>query len=201
MIKKEKDCSLQVKEGYINAKRIVGKEIDILSKVERGSKMKLSEFIKKYGDQKIDESDLKETLNRKAKAWVPASEDRYCCADLTSTDRTCVSSCNCGFSKLVIERSRVFKTEEEAKFEAERQNFLLYMERQFAKNSDPIDWADERQRKWYIFYDTSTPQIMLESCNIFQIQGTLLTTNKYWLREFIEQHKNNIKRYCFGVEK
>ena len=174
--------------------------------------MKLSEFIEKYGDQKIDEKDLKETLNIKDKVWLPDVGEKY--YYVSPTGRVLAN----GYydiserSKSIIEHNRVFQTREEAEFEAERQKFMLYMEREFARNSDPIDWGDINQRKWNILCDPATtehgaidttipPNLTLDSYIVRQSQGTLFTTNEYWLREFIAQHEDDIKRYCFGVER
>ena len=173
--------------------------------------MKLSEFIEKYGDRKIDERELMETLHIKAKAWLPDVGEKHYFVSPAGRVLENVYYNISDPNKSVIEHNRVFQTREEAEFEAERQKFMLYMEREFARNSNPIDWGDTNQRKWYILCDISStrhslidatipPNVTLNSYIVLQTQGTLFTTNEYWLREFIEQHEDDIKRYCFGVE-
>lgn len=161
--------------------------------------MKLSEFIEKYGDQKIDEKDLKETLYIKDKAWLPETGEKYYYINPLGMSRSDFFSDSCDYSKSLVEHTRVFQTREEAEFEAERQKFMLYMERAFAKTSDPIDWKNDNQEKWYLDNDATTSHVTPAYCNVIRTQGTLYTTNKYWLRKFIAQHEDDIKRYCFGV--
>ena len=174
--------------------------------------MKLSEFIEKYGDRKVDERELMETLHIKDKAWLPAVGEKFYFVSPAGIILDNVYDDTSERSKSMIEHNRVFPTREEAEFEVERQKFMRNMEREFARNSDPIDWGDINQRKWNILCDPATtehgaidttipPNLTLDSYIVRQSQGTLFTTNEYWLREFIEQHEDDIKRYCFGVEK
>lgn len=51
----------------------------------------------------------------------------------------------------LIQHNRIFRTEKEAKFERERVKFQIFMDREFAKNSDPIDWEDEDQIRCPIY--------------------------------------------------
>lgn len=163
--------------------------------------MKLSEFIEKYGDRKVDEWELMETLRLKDKVWLPFWERNFYFVSPAGRVLENVHCDSSERSKSIIEHNRVFQTREEATFEADRQKFILYMEREFARNSDPIDWEDGNQDKWYILCDASSPNVTLDSYIVSQIQGTLFTTNECWLREFIEQNEDDITRYCFGVEK
>lgn len=160
--------------------------------------MKLSEFIEKHGDRKIDEQDLKEMLNIKDKVWLPdVGEEFYFVGVSGKVFYKILNESNCDIPLYC----RIFQTREETEFEIKRKKFLLYMEREFAENSDPIDWEDNNQEKWYIYNDATTPHVTPTYCKFIRTQGTLYTTNKYWLREFIEQHEDDIKRYCFGVER
>lgn len=185
-------------QGLIDGLTAQQQKRKIRSHGERMHSMKLSEFIEKYGDRKIDEQKLKETLNIESKGWVPEwGEGFYFVGVSGKVFYKILNKSNCHIPLYC----RIFQTREETEFEAERQKFKRFMEREFAENSDLIDWEDERQNKWYIDNDVTISHVTPTYCNFIRTQGTLFTTNEFWLREFIEQHEDDIKRYCFGVEK
>ena len=161
---------------------------------------KLTELIAKYGDKEIDETKFKEVFNiKERKAFMPKIGERYwyACED------GCVENhffYNDDTDRLIIKNSRIFKTKEEAEFERDKRVFMVQMERYSAENSDEIDWGDDNQPKYCVFYSHSAEKIDWIATFNCQRHGTLYTTNKKWLLQYIQDNEADIKKYMFGIK-
>ena len=160
--------------------------------------MKLSEFIEKYGDKKIDETELSKIIVGEEKYFIPELDEEYWFVDaiggvdyFTNTHAT--------HNENIIKHSRVFRTKEEAESEAVRQRVLLQMERDFLDNSDELDWENNNQEKLKFYYHGIHKRIFISSA-FARNEGTLHTTNEEWLREYVKDNEANILKYYFEIK-
>ena len=159
--------------------------------------MKLSEYIKKYGDKKVDVEKLDKFIIED-KVWIPEEGDLMYYSDMFGEVDYDYYYLDDPETLKIIEFQKVFKTKEEAEFEVEKRKFLLFMEREFIRNSDEIDWEDENQDKYSICFYYSGNSIRVE-VNFEWRQTTLYTTDRKWLEGFIEDNEEDIKKYYFEI--
>ena len=159
--------------------------------------MKLSEYIKKYGDKKVDVEKLDKFIIED-KVWIPEEGDlMYYLNKFGDINYRHYYSDNTQVIK-ILEFQKVFKTRAEAEFEAEKRKFLLFMEREFIRNSDEIDWEDENQDKYFICFYYKSNSIRVEVSFEWR-QTTLYTTDRRWLAGFIDDNEEDIKKYYFEI--
>lgn len=97
----------------------------------------------------------------------------------------------------IIEAKLMFKTLEEAEYEANKRNFLLQMKVDFLENSDEINWLDSMQLKYCIIYDRVDDDLSYSTNYVRQL-SPLVTTNKDWLEDYLIVFRDEIKEYYFG---
>src|SRR5690554_6097946 len=112
----------------------------------------LTELIAKYGDKEIDEKKFKELFDIKdGKVFIPKEGERYWYVshkgllenfffDDGPTDNA------------ILKHNVVYRTKEEAEFARDERAFKVKMKRDFAENSDEIDWGNGNQNKYYMYY-------------------------------------------------
>ena len=157
--------------------------------------MNLKEFTEKYGNKEVEEEKLKELLGMKvSKAWEPEYSEEYWCVgsfgdiykefwENMEEDKYKYSIGNC------------YKTEEEAVFARDKQIFTTKLERDFAENSDEIDWGNMYQNKYQMFiYGDDIAKTFYNSTYL----GVPVTTNREWLEKYIKENEADIKKYYFG---
>lgn len=160
--------------------------------------MKLQDFINKYGNVTVDEKELKELLGVKGKKhFIPNVGERYFVVSRSGEVDNYANDST--YDAKVFENSEVFKTKEEAEEHAKKQRFLLKMKRDFLDNSDDIDWENNYQRKYNIYYSHYHNSIKIEYWTVINY-GIPVTTNRKWLEEYIEKYEEEIKKYYFEIE-
>lgn len=92
------------------------------------------------------------------------------------------------------------KEDEEAQNYLREIGFLTEMKVDFKDNSDDVNWEDDDQRKYSLRFDHYENIIAVAWCYSGQHQGTLYTTNREWLEQYIEENRYQIKEYCFGIK-
>ena len=60
---------------------------------------------------------------------------------------------------LLIENGNCYPTEKKAQFEAQREKYTRLFRQYVEQHSEPLDWSDVRQEKWYVFYDWELKRI------------------------------------------
>ena len=160
--------------------------------------MKLSEYIKRFGDKQVDVEKLSEFIIEEDKVWLPEVGEDYYFVDVGGFIQLYENE-SVGVDMEIMEIAKVFKTKEEAEFERDKQKFLLFMEREFIRNSDVLDWENVHQNRYAIFYNHGMSKIIIDGYSFVQMQR-LHTTNKEWLEQFIEEHEDDIKRYYFEIK-
>ena len=142
---------------------------------------------------------LKELGIKESKRWVPeigegywvVSNDGEVCELVWEGD---------GYDLSLKLTGNMFKTEEEAQHHLYKINFLAQMKIDFEDNSDEIDWSNNDQTKYSARLDHFKNKIGVTWWGQNQLQGTLYTTNKDWLEQYIIDNERQIKKYCFGIE-
>lgn len=161
--------------------------------------MKLSEFYEKYGDQNINEKELKEFLGIKEhKHFKPRYKETYffvCTDGAIYRDMWTDDEIDYKF----YQNNELYRTEEEAEFARDKNKFLLKMQRDFEDNSDVMDWEDDEQSKYYLFYDYRKREVTLSYLNSHK-GFDLITTNKEWLHQYIKENEEEIKKHYFEIE-
>ena len=161
--------------------------------------MKLNEVIAKYGNQEVDESKIKEVLGvKESKVWKPDLKEKYwyvSVSGIVSSDTNDENEVDIRMYKF----GNVFKTATEAEFARDKQIFLTKFERYLRENEDePVDWENESQVKYSLYFECNSIEIAhWKSC---WFQGSILTTSKLALYNFIKDNEADIKKYMFGVE-
>lgn len=168
--------------------------------MSKAQMIKLSELIKKYGDLEIDRELLSEVLPTFGR-YIPKIGEVYWLASLSGSVYSYTNSGN-AIDRQTIEYTKVFRTKEEAEFERDKVKFLRFMERDFENNSGVIDWKNYKQLKYYIKFahDDKRNPLYTQKTGSFQSIGQIYCTNERFVEDFIKEHKQDIKKYCFGIE-
>ena len=160
-------------------------------------KMKLSEYIEKFGDSQVDVDKLSEFIIED-KFWLPKENEKYYFVHHFGG----VDYYHNGDSKEdinIMNFQQVYRTKEEAEFARDKAVFLEFMRKEFLRNSDVIDWKDDKQDKYEIYYSHAHKLIAFSTANFLQREG-LFTTDDQWLRCFIGEHEDDIKKYYFEIK-
>ena len=159
--------------------------------------MELGEYITRNWNKKVDVEKLDKFIIED-KVWIPEKGDLMYYLDIFGDVGCHHYGSDNTLNIKILEFQKVFKTKEEAEFEIEKRKFLLFMEREFIRNSDEIDWEGYDQEKYFIYFDYNNSLIGITE-NYTWRQTTLYTTNKKWLEGFIEDNEEDIKKYYFEI--
>lgn len=160
--------------------------------------MKLQDYLKKYGNVSVDEQELNEVLGLKPKRWQPGYGEHYWYVD-ASEDVENYKWAGDELDLGILNYSGVYKTKGEAEFARDKQKFLLKMKRDFEDNTDEIDWENRSQDKCHLGYYYGDGKLRISFCNRYQTQGALYTTNYDWLKQYIEDNEDDIRKYVFEL--
>ena len=162
----------------------------------------MSDIRKALESENVSEDKIKEILKelgiKESKRWEPEIGEEYWTAN-----RNCIKWYNWTGDhndKIELLMGNVFRTEQEAEHHRDKINFLAQMKIDFEDNSDEIDWSNDEQNKYSAFLDHFKNKIEVTWRGQNQFQGTLYTTDKKWLAQYIKDHEQQIKKYCFGIE-
>ena len=161
--------------------------------------MKLNEVIAKYGNQEVDESKIKEVLGvKESKIWKPESGERV--YTLFGNGKIDYAHVNLDTEKY-YKIGNVYKTKEEAEFARDKQIFLTKFERYLReKEVEPVDWGDVNQGKYCVTFSAPGKYVYISNWISTLFQGTVFTTSKKVLEQFIKDNEADIKKYMFGVK-
>ena len=156
--------------------------------------MKLSEYIKEFGDKQVDVDKLSEFIIED-KVFEPKENERY--YFISSDGVTNYSLNNHKADRNKINYQQVYRTEEEAEFAREEAIFLEFMRKEFLRNSDELDWLEGDC--YCMAYDFTYKEVVLRYNA--ETKTSLFNTNNYgWLKEFIDEHYDEIKKYYFEIK-
>ena len=158
--------------------------------------MKLSEYIEKFGDKQVDVDKLSEFIIED-KVFVPKEYEKYYFVGYVGE---VIGHFNDdSIDKTIIDRQQVYRTDVEAEFARDKAIFLEFMRKQFLRNSDELDWKDAEQYKFSLDFGYQDDEILMSFSRTIK-SNFFYTTNKDWLKIFIDAHEDNIKKYYFEVK-
>lgn len=144
---------------------------------------------------------LVEKANKpKSKVWKPENEEKYYYNYNSATYYDIWTGA--GIDDMRYSIGNIFKTEKEAQEAVERLKIRAELQRYADEYNDkPIDWEDQEQQKWYIYFNYSNKKLEYWSFyglrNAFQISFTSEEVAKAAVQAVDEER---IKKYLFGVE-
>ena len=132
--------------------------------------------------------------------WIPSRMEVFYFInnDLDVIENVCAKT---DFEKPLIEIGNCFKTEEEAQFIVDKIKYTLMFKHYVEEHSEPLDWENEFQWKWSIFYNYVIHKIELDYAKRFKEQGTIYASSEEILQDAIEYvGEDNVKKYILEVE-
>lgn len=149
-------------------------------------------------DEQVKEFGLKES-----KVWKPKyGEEYYYINDYNEVARSYCGHGDYSADKDLYEIGNCYETEEKAEFERDCQLYLTKYKRWLEEHNEPIDWTNEKQDKWYAYYDYKYNMIFIISYLYHtKNQGTLYATSEQIIKDFIaEIGEDKFKKYILRVE-
>ncbi len=133
------------------------------------------------------------------KRWIPAENEQYCFID---EDLEIESEFfdDDEYDNNLIKLGNCFKTKEEAQFVADKIKYTLMFKNYVEEHSEPLDWKDVEQDKYYIYYDFYNGCIDFAIDDICKIQGIIYASSEQILKDAIAYvGEENVKKYILGV--
>lgn len=166
--------------------------IDSENNKKEEEKMKLSDFIKKYGDCEVTE-EMEKSIKKKKGKWMPARGQNYCFVN--DGGLVIHSIWDCDYTdNYRRDFMRIFKTVEEA------ERYLEIMKACKEASFEP-DWDDHNQRKFYLSYDYRGNLAVEHSCWSIKGADRYYFESDYEALELIHKFGNkDIAKYVLDVE-
>lgn len=102
----------------------------------------------------------------------------------------------------IVHIGNYYKTEEEAEFEAQREKFTRLFRKYVKEHSEPLDWENFEQEKWYCAYNYLFSRIEYHSVYSYQHTFQIYASSKEILQDAIKFiGEDNFKKYILEVKK
>lgn len=136
-----------------------------------------------------------------SKDWKPEIGDSYSYvgADGNTYYVECLDTADDRFRIL---NNNVYKSNTQAQKALEFQTEKAKLIKEIENSSDVIDWRDDKQSKYYLYYSYDSKKLNVETDfgGLYKMQGTTFTTNKEFLNNLIDNEPERVKKYLFGIE-
>ena len=165
---------------------------------------------KKDLENKISElerqvAELKEELKKQnskipvGKIWKPEKGEQYYFNyfggvtdahynDLDDLDVSLMQAGNC------------YQTKEKAEFETQREKYTRLFRQYVEQHSEPLDWNNEVQVKYCIYYDNVSQRIDYQKNAIFSVLSSVYASSEEVLKEAIDfVGEENVKKYILEI--
>lgn len=166
-----------------------------------GVTMNLKEFQDKYGNQEVNEVELKKLLGIKEnKVWKPKRGDFYWFINQKGEIANDGFIPNVYYDKWNMLSGNYFKTKEEAEWY--REHLIVTQElKEFAleNNECEINWENYNQKKWVINYDYTTKQFEFLYTRMYKNLGINFTSKELCVKAIETIGSDRIKKYYLGV--
>ena len=167
--------------------------------------MKIKDLLENVQDVELtpeQEKQIKEYLGiKETKRWKPKSGENYWYIMHCGTVATTHWSDYCDLDAEFFAMNNCFKTKEEAEFALEKIKVYLELKNFADENNDSIDWNDERQRKYTIYYDYSDPGLAITDYHHMAHIGTIYFSSVELAQKALKKiGEKRIEKYLFGVE-
>lgn len=94
-----------------------------------------------------------------------------------------------------------YKTKEEAEYQSNVQKHTNLFRKYVEEHSEPLDWEDTKQDKWFLKWSFYSHIIDYDICNKLKYQGVIYASSKEILDDAIEfVGKENVIKYVLGVD-
>lgn len=142
----------------------------------------------------------KSHIEKKNKVWKPNEGDTYYCVSYYGQVNDNIYIPTVGGEHYRL--GNCFKTKEEAKFALEKQKLITEIKRYIVENDpEKLDWKDENQRKFRIYYDYEDKKFGVDTNIVVNIMNAIYFSNKLdWRKMISDIGEERIKKYLFGVE-
>lgn len=158
--------------------------------------MKLSDFIKKYGDCEVSE-EMEKMIQKPKGKWMPGKGEEYwfiCGLGYACRDNWCDTTSD-NYRRDLL---RIFKTREEA----ER---YLEIQEAFKEASFEPDWKNYKQLKYKLYggYDVDDGRyvVAIGCINSYFNCNSIYFESEEIVQEFIDRFgEKDVLKYIFGIE-
>lgn len=146
---------------------------------------------------------LRQDLEKEEKGiWKPdedESEDYYYIDESGDTYETYHASLPIDYEHIAF--GNYYKTKEEAEYQANVQKYTNLFRKYVEEHSDLIDWQDDTNEKWNIFYDFEDKKLYYTEHYICKEQGTIYASSEQILKDAVEfVGEDNVIKYVLGVK-
>ena len=94
-----------------------------------------------------------------------------------------------------------FETQEEAEEYKKQIEYTARYKNYIEEHSEPIDWEDEDQDKYYAEYRHEDEDIYVDWYNTTNFQGTIYASSEQIIKDAIKEiGEDNFKKYVLGVK-
>lgn len=146
---------------------------------------RISEVEKMLCELKDELEDMEEKEVEKGKIWEPAYREEYwyidCCGGVHKD-----SNFNIYSDKNAINIGNCYPTKEKAEFEANREKYTRLFRQYVEQHSEPLDWEDEEQRKYYCYYNLIAGEIFYDYRLTNQCAFAIYASSEEVLQEAID---------------
>ena len=160
---------------------------------------KIEKAINSMSDDRFNEL-LNELGVKEEKQWVPEIREYYWfVSDAVFTNSSKWENDSIDNYRLLM--NNVFKTEEEALAQRDFNIEKAKLIKEIEDSSDKIDWRDDEQNKYYLYYSYDSKKLNVETNfgGLYKMQGTTYTTNQIFLKKLIVNEPERVKKYLFGI--
>lgn len=169
------------------------KEPKVLSQEEYERRIKeLQDELEELKKVKIEE----EKKPERGKIWKPELNEIFYyieeCGEVEKDENT-----GCNIDDAKFERGNYYKTEEEARHQANIQKYTNLFRKYIEEHSKPLDWSDTSQRKYCLVY---TDNFIFDWNLSAKHQGAIYASSEQILKDAIGfVGSDNVIKYVLGV--
>jgi len=161
---------------------------------------KISEVEKMLCELKDELEDMEEKEAEKGKIWKPADDETYWYVDLDGEICKSASIRMC-FDTYTINFGNCYPTKEKAEFEANREKYTRLFRRYVEQHSEPLDWGNVYQDKYYCYYRHNSRTIEFSNAAGIQDAFIIYASSEEVLKEAIDFiGEDNFKRFILQLE-
>lgn len=141
----------------------------------------------------------KANKKEKSKVWKPRCEERYYYIDKLGRVKY-YTSVGDEVDKILYEIGNCFKTKEEAEFALERQKVITELKRFALENNEyELDWNNDNQNKFGIFYDVGEKIIDIDICTVSKRNAVYFSSRKITNKAIATIGEDRLKKYYFEI--
>ena len=138
------------------------------------------------------------------KRWKPAESKEYhklywVVTNSGTADYACWNNDAC--DNWLYLTDNCFKTKEEAEEHKKQIEYTARYKNYIEEHSEPIDWKDKEQYKYYSAFDYMFNRIDLDMQTTYKVQGIICASSKQIIEDAINEiGEDNFKKYVLGVK-